>query len=242
MMNLKAIETEYHGYLFRSRLEARWAVFLDALRIPWDYEQEGFDLPGVGYYLPDFRLLDQDLWLEIKPTDPTHDEKRKAQALAEQSGNNVAILHGRITVPTMHWFGDLVLGLADSTYYGMTFYGSFHGLRESDLYLMGYVSLPEWIRGHAGWEAPEFDGSIECARELRRIDYAIQCERTDDKAGKYLDRVAYGVVDTKQVWATRDSAYGLFSDGHCSDTWLDGELLYAYEKAQQARFEHGVKP
>ena len=30
---IAAIETEYCGYRFRSRLEARWAVFLDALGI-----------------------------------------------------------------------------------------------------------------------------------------------------------------------------------------------------------------
>jgi hypothetical protein len=28
---IKAIETSYKGYRFRSRLEARWAVFFDAL-------------------------------------------------------------------------------------------------------------------------------------------------------------------------------------------------------------------
>lgn len=28
---MKAIETRYKGYRFRSRLEARWAVFFDAL-------------------------------------------------------------------------------------------------------------------------------------------------------------------------------------------------------------------
>ncbi len=28
-MSEKAIPTEYAGYLFRSRLEARWAVFFD---------------------------------------------------------------------------------------------------------------------------------------------------------------------------------------------------------------------
>jgi hypothetical protein len=27
---VKAIETQYNGYRFRSRLEARWAVFFDA--------------------------------------------------------------------------------------------------------------------------------------------------------------------------------------------------------------------
>jgi hypothetical protein len=50
---IRPIETFYRGYRFRSRLEARWAVFLDAAGIRWQYEVEGFDLSGV-YYLPDF--------------------------------------------------------------------------------------------------------------------------------------------------------------------------------------------
>ena len=32
----KAIETKYKGFRFRSRLEARWAVFFDALGIEWE--------------------------------------------------------------------------------------------------------------------------------------------------------------------------------------------------------------
>ncbi len=44
---LKAIDTEYNGYRFRSRLEARWAVFFDTLGMPYMYEPEGFDLDGV---------------------------------------------------------------------------------------------------------------------------------------------------------------------------------------------------
>lgn len=43
-MTIKAIETQYKGYRFRSRLEARWAVFFDVLGIQWEYEPEGFDL------------------------------------------------------------------------------------------------------------------------------------------------------------------------------------------------------
>jgi hypothetical protein len=35
------------GYRFRSRLEARWAVFFDVAGIPWQYEPEGFDLSSV---------------------------------------------------------------------------------------------------------------------------------------------------------------------------------------------------
>lgn len=68
---IKAIETRYKGYRFRSRLEARWAVFFDTLGLSWEYEPEGFELPGVGRYLPDFKLLDTgsipDIWVEVKP-------------------------------------------------------------------------------------------------------------------------------------------------------------------------------
>lgn len=56
MSELKAIQTEYKGYLFRSRLEARWAVFFDACGVDWEYEPEGYDLGDGLYYLPDFLL------------------------------------------------------------------------------------------------------------------------------------------------------------------------------------------
>lgn len=65
---VKAIETVYKGYRFRSRLEARWAVVFDRLELDWEYEPEGFDLGGnLGYYLPDFYIRDWDAWVEIKP-------------------------------------------------------------------------------------------------------------------------------------------------------------------------------
>ena len=64
---VKAIETQYKGYRFRSRLEARWAVFFDALKIRWAYELEGFDLGNAEWYLPDFWLPDYRCWFEIKP-------------------------------------------------------------------------------------------------------------------------------------------------------------------------------
>ena len=55
-MHARAIETRYKGYRFRSRLEARWAVFFDALGLKWEYEPEGFELEGGARYLPDFRV------------------------------------------------------------------------------------------------------------------------------------------------------------------------------------------
>ena len=54
---IKAIETVYNGYRFRSRVEARWAVFFDTLGVPYEYEKEGFDFDGVPFLsnpLPSF--------------------------------------------------------------------------------------------------------------------------------------------------------------------------------------------
>jgi hypothetical protein len=64
---IKAIQTHYAGYWFRSRLEARWAVFFDTTGIEWRYEPEGLvvDTPeGRIHYLPDFLLPNQ--WGEAK--------------------------------------------------------------------------------------------------------------------------------------------------------------------------------
>lgn len=71
---IQAIQTTYQGYKFRSRLEARWAVFFDALGLKWEYEPEGFQLPGGLQYLPDFRVTSPTglvQWYEIKPTGGT---------------------------------------------------------------------------------------------------------------------------------------------------------------------------
>lgn len=64
---MKAIPTRYRGYHFRSRLEARWGVFFDALGVEWEYEPEGFEMPDGTRYLPDFFLRERALFLEIKP-------------------------------------------------------------------------------------------------------------------------------------------------------------------------------
>ena len=68
-----SIETKYNGYRFRSRLEARWAVFFDVMGIYYIYEPEGFERkigidPGLETirYLPDFYLPDYRLYAEVK--------------------------------------------------------------------------------------------------------------------------------------------------------------------------------
>jgi hypothetical protein len=66
---MKAIETKYKGRRFRSRLEARWAVFFDAMGFKWEYEPEGYAKGGIAY-LPDFLLTlpnGKQLYCEVKP-------------------------------------------------------------------------------------------------------------------------------------------------------------------------------
>ena len=89
---MKAIQTRYKGYHFRSRLEARYAVLFDALKIKWDYEPEGFELGGGFRYLPDFFLHRPDhtqggLWVEIKAKHPSDAELMRMRLLCEQSGH-----------------------------------------------------------------------------------------------------------------------------------------------------------
>jgi hypothetical protein len=111
---IKAIETKYKGYRFRSRLEARWAVFFDAMGFDWAYEPEGFDLGKSGWYLPDFVLAhsgtnasciptDKTLrsarchfFIEIKGSEPTEDEVIKLVSVCEAHTCYGGILFGDI--------------------------------------------------------------------------------------------------------------------------------------------------
>lgn len=79
---VKALETTYNGYRFRSRLEARWAVFFDTLGVEYYYEPEGYDLGSAGWYLPDFWLPKLGMFAEVKARALTWEEKAKAKALA----------------------------------------------------------------------------------------------------------------------------------------------------------------
>jgi hypothetical protein len=67
---MKAIETVYAGHRFRSRLEARWAVFFDHAGLEWQYEPQGYEVGAERRrYLPDFYLPQTETWVEVKPTD-----------------------------------------------------------------------------------------------------------------------------------------------------------------------------
>lgn len=98
---LRPIETKYAGYRFRSRLEARWAVFFDHLGVEWYYEPQGFEVDGERY-LPDFFLPDvktsrgRGAWIEIKGRQPSYPSRdtRLAEKIAKYGDYDLFIAFG----------------------------------------------------------------------------------------------------------------------------------------------------
>lgn len=90
---IKTIPTTYNGVEYRSRLEARWAVFFDELGIRHYYEYEGFDLDG-RWYVPDFYLPDVrgGMYCEVKPL--KQGEDTAIAQLPSATGKICALLMG----------------------------------------------------------------------------------------------------------------------------------------------------
>lgn len=101
---MEAIETEYEGFRFRSRLEARWAVFFDNMGWDFSYELEGFICPWVMNapwkskntfnYLPDFYLPEQNFFVEVKGswTEPERVKTLNGAFELSKNGHDVLIL------------------------------------------------------------------------------------------------------------------------------------------------------
>ncbi len=87
----RPIPTRYAGHLFRSRNEARWAVFFNMLNVRWQYEPEGYT-DGRIRYLPDFWLPDFDCFWEVKPDDQY--DMAKIDMLVKATGKTVYVAIG----------------------------------------------------------------------------------------------------------------------------------------------------
>lgn len=228
MQALQAIETRYKGYRFRSRLEARWAVFFDALGVEWEYEKEGYDLGEHGWYLPDFWLPEQACWIEIKGKTPTDTEWNKAMALSSLTETRLYLFFGPIP--------------SDATACGPSY-------EESDSAYL-FTAGPEYIRGHT----EEAGGDIhhcwcecpDCGAVGIRFDARadrLPCKECDGCA-RYQEDMLH-LRGTRAPCPTHGASggpAGCKRHGGNLDKGYNGNsprLLTAYVAARSARFEHG---
>lgn len=96
---IKAIETQYKGYRFRSRIEAKWALFFDLFGVEWEYEAEGYTFDGQCY-LPDFwfpKSFGGFEYAEVKPNIIDNKEKKYERiliAFVKAKKTNLIVLDG----------------------------------------------------------------------------------------------------------------------------------------------------
>jgi hypothetical protein len=96
---IPAAVTWYNGIQFRSRAEARLALFMDMLPgVKWIYESRNVQT-SLGGYMPDFEILQPfQGFIEVKPTKPKSYEQQKCLDTSRQ-----------LQVPVWIFFGDLGL-------------------------------------------------------------------------------------------------------------------------------------
>jgi len=93
----QALQTEYGGVTYRSRTEARWAVFFDTLGVQFTYEAEKITLSTGAIYIPDFYIVDFKAYFEVKPSSDeiVTAEATKARCLAhDRPGQRVWLAIG----------------------------------------------------------------------------------------------------------------------------------------------------
>lgn len=216
---IKAIETRYAGYKFRSRLEARWAVFFDALGAQWEYEKEGFELGNGVRYLPDFWLPivgaqpypmglppTPGYWVEVKPCALSRDETNKLRKLASMTGHHAYAFVGDV------WLGEFAIYHANCNTHGLRVY-------TPDLCpnCMG-AKYDQRLRG----DSPQWRGIDTYARE---IQICILCDGIG-YTGPML--FLFGVLLS-------------FFENLCPAKCLVPVVTSAFQAARSARFEHGER-
>ncbi|MBE6893531.1 MAG: hypothetical protein E7482_05915 [Ruminococcaceae bacterium] len=116
--SINAIETRYNGYKFRSRLEAKWAVFFDSIGLDYEYEVEGFEMDNIRY-LPDFYIPSLDRWFEVKGQPLSITELQKCEQFCFRKDNKNIKFSILIGMPTPAMYKDdniKIIGISEFTW------------------------------------------------------------------------------------------------------------------------------
>lgn len=208
---IAAIETRYKGCRFRSRLEARWAVFFDALDIKWQYEPQGFEIKTAWeedktkwLYLPDFYLPDFGTWVEVKGD---------SKSLSDDYLQMIAW--------AIDWGGCLPnVEESDKTTRGLLWLGSIPFVNERcrPSHLIFQHSRGGWMR-------------TVCFDPVRKLFPSVQIG--DLNTSDYFDATSGNTDDIRMMIDDFSRCTRVFND---APSW---ELRQAYIDASSARFEHG---
>lgn len=263
---IKAIETVYNGYKFRSRLEARWAVFFDTLSIEYQYEPEGFDMDGT-WYLPDFWMPKWDCWIEIKPripkfTLPRSEDYIKYQMLTRGTGKVVLLIGGTPWVkksPDSSYpeykaeYGiaifckDMLVGSPEVSPNGIGYQIPIDEWKHSKLFEGYYTSCDSYYGKivERYEEHPEyFNDPLPQRGDVKALMVAGELYHQKQYQKPYTEWL-YGVAGYGYHFVMRNDDLGIFRKK--GDLYLDdmsegdrpnGLLADAFKAARQARFEH----
>jgi hypothetical protein len=215
MGTIEAIETSYAGCRFRSRLEARWAVFFDHLDLRWDYEPQGYLVGEAGRpYLPDFWLPDLETWAEVKGETAALDMSLMKDAVGYPHGLGRSDSYGEISmlilgpVPAPADFAYLHAMLSHSAYAPCP---RFCACADVNFSQVAFHAVPP-----AALELPE-------AREAEAIGVRMPPALLTQWGRSLLHPLAPDVVAAQPCMPLRP---GL-------------KVVAAYRAARSARFEHG---
>lgn len=225
---IKAIETQYKGYRFRSRLEARWAVFFDALGLNWAYETEGFDLGELGWYLPDFWIdwgTDDAWWIEIK-----------AHANLSEREIGVAV------ELSQQWPGFVLLGTPTPPTFAPQNEKKYRGS-----WAIPFLKTISQSIAAGPASADIVDPRMYCWHERDDGTYLLwpvpaqEANRiTRDELGVFMDAIKEGRRDGFIAFTPELGDIMCNMDPLGKSKWIDSEsLIDAYTAARSARFEHG---
>ena len=219
MGEIKPIETFFKGDRFRSRLEARWAVFFDALGIEYNYEQQGYRMSNGDCYLPDFYLPNSNYYVEVKGfNDHLFEDISRINQFVLEAKTAVLILSNVPYDPNskgLFWFPLLFYsarcgGIVDGC---RVFFGKDedHGYIQSDFYVGCHsrVYLNTDVKPKYG------DVNKKFFNDIQPIFGSQLDEEENKEEGCYLIKDCF------------------------EDVLLPVEA--ALQKARQARFEHGEK-
>jgi len=256
---IRAIETEYAGYCFRSRLEARWAVFFDQMGYDWVYEPEGYERRAPVWKVDDSGEPVKDSGEPVEDDDsgePVEDDDWSRgwiqigetvvdrylpdfvlrwgsgeQTFAEVKGDPEALRREWKVHADRHDFGGILPKFADSvgSRRGLLLLGEIPDATE------GVLHFHPILQHHKGLTRSWFTFDRDGITILRRGEFLESLEPLREESGLESDG-KHWLIETRQLVLQTDPA------SNQRGGWHYRSVRDAYLAARQARFEHGETP